>query len=92
MRHRRALFSALRKALPTECAVCTEPLAAEDPGADVSTLPCLHVFHTPCIDTWFARQLQGTCPVCRSWSISAEREHVEAYREVMAHMQGAALQ
>lgn len=79
--HRLALFGLLGKALPDECSVCTEALHADDAASDVAMLTCMHVFHTKCVNEWLEKQLQGTCPLCRSWSVVAEREHVEAYRQ-----------
>ncbi|KAG0558479.1 hypothetical protein M758_10G029300 [Ceratodon purpureus] len=42
------------------CSVCLEQV--ED-GELVRTLPCLHQFHSACIDQWLRQQ--GTCPVCK---------------------------
>lgn len=42
------------------CLVC---LAAFEVGDDVKSLPCLHNFHTECIDRWLATS--GMCPVCK---------------------------
>lgn len=45
------------------CAVCQEDYVA---GEVVRTLPCLHAFHTNCIDRWLTGQTAGAraCPVC----------------------------
>jgi len=43
-----------------ECSVCMSDL---DPDAHVRVLPCKHVFHMNCIDTWFARSV--FCPNCK---------------------------
>merc|ERR1719197_2462125 len=42
------------------CTVCMEEWAD---GDDVRTLPCLHHFHTNCIDEWLKRN--KTCPICK---------------------------
>jgi hypothetical protein len=43
-----------------ECAICREQL---QPGDPVRLLPCMHFYHSPCIDPWF--ELQDHCPVCK---------------------------
>lgn len=40
------------------CAICLG--RAQE---DFKSLPCQHVFHTPCLKSWFRRQL--SCPICR---------------------------
>lgn len=42
------------------CIVCLEEYKA---GDIVKTLPCLHYFHSECIDKWLKRN--GKCPECR---------------------------
>ncbi|XP_071732426.1 E3 ubiquitin-protein ligase SDIR1-like [Rutidosis leptorrhynchoides] len=42
------------------CSVCLETVNV---GEVVRSLPCLHQFHTECIDPWLRQQ--GTCPVCK---------------------------
>ena len=42
------------------CMVCLEEYKA---GDVVKTLPCLHYFHSDCIDKWLRRN--GKCPECR---------------------------
>lgn len=42
------------------CSVCLELVNA---GELIRTLPCLHQFHTNCIDPWLRQQ--ATCPVCK---------------------------
>jgi E3 ubiquitin-protein ligase SDIR1 len=42
------------------CSVCLEQVVD---GEMVRTLPCLHQFHSACIDQWLRQQ--GTCPVCK---------------------------
>ncbi|GAB2232632.1 hypothetical protein Droror1_Dr00011674 [Drosera rotundifolia] len=42
------------------CSVCLEQVNA---GELIRTLPCLHQFHTNCIDPWLRQQ--ATCPVCK---------------------------
>jgi len=42
------------------CCVCMEDFQNNE---KVRTLPCLHFFHTGCIDKWLVRN--RTCPVCK---------------------------
>ena len=42
------------------CVICMEDFKA----GDISTnLPCLHMFHTNCIQSWLKKQ--NTCPICK---------------------------
>lgn len=43
------------------CSICVDDFLPTD---QVKQLPCLHVFHTKCIDVWLAEH-DVTCPVCR---------------------------
>ncbi|KAI9291452.1 hypothetical protein K502DRAFT_296918, partial [Neoconidiobolus thromboides FSU 785] len=45
-------------AYPDECAVCKDEYKQYDM---VTTLPCLHIYHFPCIESWLLRN--GTCPI-----------------------------
>uniref|UniRef100_UPI00358F5DA7 E3 ubiquitin-protein ligase znrf2-like isoform X2 n=1 Tax=Myxine glutinosa TaxID=7769 RepID=UPI00358F5DA7 len=40
-----------------ECAICLEDLIQ---GDTIARLPCLCVYHKPCIDSWF--EVNRTCP------------------------------
>lgn len=40
------------------CAICMDEIEM-----DAKPLPCMHVFHRPCIDRWLRRE--RSCPVCR---------------------------
>ena len=42
-----------------QCAICLDELNDED---EVRRIPCMHVFHTNCIDRWL--QDHKKCPVC----------------------------
>ncbi|KAL1804247.1 hypothetical protein ACET3Z_032894 [Daucus carota] len=45
----------------TTCSVCLEGL---EEGKEFSKLPCSHVFHASCVDSWLERN--NTCPNCRN--------------------------
>lgn len=46
------------------CIVCHEEMSGwERVTRRLSTLPCLHSYHTQCIDPWLERS--GNCPLCR---------------------------
>lgn len=57
-------FHAQRGTDHGHCAVCCEDFASED---EVRTLPCLHIFHVPCIDRWLTSGMRNamSCPVCQ---------------------------
>uniref|UniRef100_A0A182JW09 RING-type E3 ubiquitin transferase n=1 Tax=Anopheles christyi TaxID=43041 RepID=A0A182JW09_9DIPT len=55
-----------------QCSVCFEDFVV---GESVRKLPCLHVYHEPCIIPWL--ELHGTCPICRN-SLSPEESHAGA--------------
>ena len=87
--HRAALFRLLDKPLPAECAVCTEAVHADVANADVAMLPCMHVFHSRCLDEWLLKRLQGTCPLCRAWSVTAGHDDVAQVRETVQALEMA---
>jgi len=43
--------------------VCSICLGCFTDGEDCRMLPCLHVFHTTCIDQWLG--VSGECPLCK---------------------------
>uniref|UniRef100_A0A5K3ETA3 RING-type domain-containing protein n=1 Tax=Mesocestoides corti TaxID=53468 RepID=A0A5K3ETA3_MESCO len=53
-----------------QCVVCQELLESVS-EKHLSALPCGHIFHGPCIETWFKRA--STCPQCR---VSVRRTQV----------------
>lgn len=46
---------------PQSCSICLEEFATDD---SVRTLPCLHIFHLSCVDTWLSTN--ASCPVCKT--------------------------
>lgn len=51
------------------CAICLEKYKE---GDQLKILPCCHVYHCKCIDPWFSRASQHTCPVCKQSVASTE--------------------
>jgi hypothetical protein len=49
-----------------ECPICVAALRA---GEECRRLPCLHVFHVPCIDSWLGRN--RLCPTCKKDVVAA---------------------
>jgi hypothetical protein len=54
-----------------QCCVCLENMLA---GSEVRCLPCLHNFHTECIDSWLA--VNRSCPIDKV-AIDSPNEHIE---------------
>jgi hypothetical protein len=45
----------------SECPICQEPFAN---GGGLSQMPCSHIYHTNCIESWLEKN--RTCPICRA--------------------------
>jgi hypothetical protein len=52
---------------PLPCAICLEEYGEEE---RVRVLPCQHMFHVACIDTWLTNR--NTCPICRQEPVRRE--------------------
>ncbi|XP_023017536.2 E3 ubiquitin-protein ligase Iruka isoform X2 [Leptinotarsa decemlineata] len=50
-----------------QCSVCWEDFQLRE---SVRQLPCLHIYHEPCIRPWL--ELHGTCPICRQNLVNNE--------------------
>ncbi|OLY79039.1 E3 ubiquitin-protein ligase SDIR1 [Smittium mucronatum] len=44
-----------------DCTICFDSIQA---GDDVRDIPCQHIFHSGCLDTWLTTRT-GFCPTCR---------------------------
>eukprot|EP00928_Gymnodinium_smaydae_P058339 TRINITY_DN41546_c0_g1_i1.p1 TRINITY_DN41546_c0_g1~~TRINITY_DN41546_c0_g1_i1.p1 ORF type:complete len:427 (+),score=102.38 TRINITY_DN41546_c0_g1_i1:141-1421(+) len=52
-----------------ECSIC---LVGFEEGNELRTLPCLHRFHSHCVDQWLIQS--GQCPVCKHDIARAQAE------------------
>eukprot|EP01034_Spumella_vulgaris_P028668 gene28668-35567_t len=57
-----------------KCCICMEEYST---GDEIKTLPCLHMYHSHCIESWL-RQSRN-CPVW-CWSVTGERQ-TQKFRE-----------
>jgi len=46
------------------CSICLEDLSNSLDNGDVKLTPCLHKFHTQCIDRW--NESSSMCPLCKT--------------------------
>ena len=62
----RDLKEVVRSKLPSQQVdeICTVCLVKYEQDEIVNTLPCKHIFHENCIQTWF--ESNDTCPLCRA--------------------------
>lgn len=44
----------------SECKIC---MCEYEENEEIKILPCIHSFHTHCIDTWIKKNYN--CPVCK---------------------------
>lgn len=52
---------AAAKAVAAGCAICLDPFRV---GDTVRPMPCCHLFHAGCVDTWL--KIKAVCPDCRT--------------------------
>lgn len=50
------------------CVIC---LGEYEEGEEVRMLPCMHLFHAPCVDQWL--RVNRVCPVCKH-DVTEDRE------------------
>lgn len=43
------------------CGICLKPIRE---GTEVAYLPCMHAFHTECVQRWI--RVQNLCPMCKA--------------------------
>lgn len=53
---------------------------------NVRQLPCLHIYHEPCIRPWL--ELHGTCPICRQNLGEEERSNGDGSQDSMGTTSG----
>ncbi|KNC96582.1 uncharacterized protein SPPG_08166 [Spizellomyces punctatus DAOM BR117] len=54
----------------SECSICQDDYTE---GEEVVALPCKHLFHQQCIESWL--EVNGTCPVCRYSLVSKQEDN-----------------
>ncbi|XP_041997224.1 uncharacterized protein LOC121747282 [Salvia splendens] len=64
--HTLTLLLAPNKASKSDMAECAVCLSSLEGGAGTRVLPCLHEFHTDCMERWLSMpHFKNTCPICR---------------------------
>jgi hypothetical protein len=63
-----------------KCCICLAEFEAEE---DVLSLPCAHVFHTPCASRWLEQST--VCPLCKHDMRPVLKELITALSDVPAH-------
>jgi len=48
-----------KKLIGYECLICLEEY---DEGQTLTVIKCGHLYHTPCLNSWFIKK--KTCPLC----------------------------
>jgi len=48
------------------CRICLTEFEPKNPDEKTNTLKCSHIFHEPCIEQWYSKSGNITCPLCRS--------------------------
>ncbi|PVU85140.1 hypothetical protein BB559_007197 [Furculomyces boomerangus] len=60
-KHKENRLSTDTSSTEVECLICFEEIEEND---IIRTIPCQHVFHSNCLDTWLLEQA-AFCPTCR---------------------------
>lgn len=53
------------KTFPQKLMLCDCSICLDTSVRMTTILPCKHTFHVKCIDPWFARNKELSCPLCR---------------------------
>ncbi len=61
---------------PVPCAICLDPV---EKGQEMRRLPCLHYFHSKCVDRWL--RTRATCPVCQLSVLDALRPGLPVFQD-----------
>lgn len=76
-------MSKTEKALD-ECVICIEKLDKDEDF--ISTLPCGHSFHSPCIIEYFYIHKKPECPLCRNMVFNIPTLNKENADNVVIHV------
>ncbi|KAJ5076766.1 target of erk kinase mpk-1 [Anaeramoeba ignava] len=60
--HFQKMENFLKNQLEGRCCICLEKF---NEGDNITTLPCFHIFHSSCIQTWL--NMNKVCPLCKTW-------------------------
>lgn len=79
------------KSRPDDCSLCLEPYAEDDV---LRVLPCQHIFHQACIDTWFSsrRFVPRTCPLCKRNPLVHPAPESEEFEQEQSRLESSALE
>ena len=53
-------WTAIERTVENVCGICLQIFGSDE----LKTLPCMHAYHTACVDNWLHRSM--TCPTCKT--------------------------
>ena len=53
-------WKAIERTMENVCGICLQMFGSDE----LKTLPCMHAYHTACVDNWLHRSM--TCPTCKT--------------------------